>query len=148
MPYLNGSEDTASVWKEGERLRDLVCELGFINQFSAPEILFSLSVSLFTADSARVQRMSKNNNFIKIRRRSRPRAADAGATLESVGEVASQQRAAPNSPSAKVFPVAMAEGSHLFPSRTQKLSLPAPMVLPWRRGGRVGHCRVFIQSPS
>ena len=41
----------------------------------------------------------------------------------------------------------MAEGSHLFPSRTQKLSLLAPMVLHWRRCGRVGHCQVFIQSP-
>ena len=29
------------------------------------------------------------------------------------------------------FPVALAIGSHLFPSRTQKLSLLAPMVLPW-----------------
>ena len=43
--------------------------------------------------------------------------------------------------------MAMAEGSHLFPSRTQKLSLLAPMVLHWRRCGRVGHCQVFIQSP-
>ena len=31
--------------------------------------------------------------------------------------------------------------SHLFPSRTQKLSSTAPMVLHWRRCGRVGHRR-------
>src|SRR5690242_17853975 len=36
--------------------------------------------------------------------------------------------------------VAMAEGSHLFPFRTEKLSPPAPMVLPGKPGGRVG-CR-------
>jgi hypothetical protein len=36
------------------------------------------------------------------------------------------------------FGVAMAEGSHLFPFRTEKLSPPAPMVLPGRPGGRVG----------
>ena len=36
----------------------------------------------------------------------------------------------------------MAKGSHLFPYRTQKLSLSAPMVLGWRRPGRVGRCRI------
>ena len=42
----------------------------------------------------------------------------------------------------KNIPVVMAKGSHLFPYRTQKLSLSAPMVLGWRRPGRVGHCRI------
>src|SRR6266511_1907832 len=37
--------------------------------------------------------------------------------------------------------VAIAEGRHPVPSRTRKLSPPAPMVLPWRRGGRVGRRR-------
>ena len=36
----------------------------------------------------------------------------------------------------------MAKGIHLFPYRTQKLSLSAPMVLAWRRAGRVGRCRI------
>ena len=36
----------------------------------------------------------------------------------------------------------MAKGIHLFPYRTQKLSLSAPMVLGWRRLGRVGRCRI------
>ena len=40
------------------------------------------------------------------------------------------------------IPVAIAKGIHLFPSRTQKLSLSAPMVLGWRRPGRVGRCRI------
>ena len=40
------------------------------------------------------------------------------------------------------IPVTMAKGSHLFPYRTQKLSLSAPMVLGWRRPGRVGRCRI------
>lgn len=35
--------------------------------------------------------------------------------------------------------VIRAEGKRPFPFRTRKLSPPAPMVLPWRRGGRVGH---------
>ena len=39
------------------------------------------------------------------------------------------------------FPVAMARGSHLFPFRTQKLSLFAPKVLGWTRPGRLGRCR-------
>ena len=37
--------------------------------------------------------------------------------------------------------VAIAEGRHPVPFRTRKLSPPAPMVLPWRRGGRVGRRR-------
>ncbi len=34
----------------------------------------------------------------------------------------------------------LATGSHLFPSRTEKLSPSAPMVLP-AMGGRVGRCQ-------
>ena len=50
------------------------------------------------------------------------------------------------------FPVAMARGSHLFPYRTQKLSLYALMVLGWKRPGRVGRRRIPLgcwrSSPS
>ena len=42
------------------------------------------------------------------------------------------------------YPVTIAVGKHLFPSRTQQLSPPAPMVLPWQRGGRVGRRRVSL----
>ena len=45
------------------------------------------------------------------------------------------------------IPVTMAKGIHLFPYRTQKLSLSAPMVLAWRRAGRVGRCRIPNESP-
>ena len=41
------------------------------------------------------------------------------------------------------FGVAMAEGKHLFPFRTEKLSPPAPMVLPGRPGGRVGRRPIY-----
>ena len=46
------------------------------------------------------------------------------------------------------FPVIMAKGIHLFPYRTQKLSLSAPMVLGWRRPGRVGRCRIPQRKAS
>ena len=46
------------------------------------------------------------------------------------------------------FPVTMAKGIHLFPYRTQKLSLSAPMVLGWRRSGRVGRCRIPWKKDS
>ncbi len=39
------------------------------------------------------------------------------------------------------FSVAIAGGVHLFPSRTQKLSLRTLMVLGWQRPGRVGRRR-------
>ena len=41
----------------------------------------------------------------------------------------------------KKFPVTIARGIHLFPYRTQKLSLLALMVLGWQRPGRVGRRR-------
>ena len=46
----------------------------------------------------------------------------------------------------KIVSVAMAVGSHPFPFRTRKLSPPAPMVLGWRRPGRVGRRRDFARS--
>ena len=43
---------------------------------------------------------------------------------------------------------AIATGKHPDPSRTRKLSLPAPMVLPPRGGGRVGRRRTsFSKGP-
>ena len=42
------------------------------------------------------------------------------------------------------FPVTIAKGFHLFPSRTQKLSPSASMVLGWRRPGRVDRRRIPI----
>src|ERR1700710_2573404 len=39
------------------------------------------------------------------------------------------------------FPVALAKGKHLFPFRTEKLSLSAPMVLGPQGPGRVGRRR-------
>ena len=46
------------------------------------------------------------------------------------------------------IPVTMAKGIHLFPYRTQKLSLSAPRVLAWRRAGRVGRCRIPFVPPD
>ena len=42
------------------------------------------------------------------------------------------------------FLVVMAAGSHPFPFRTRKLSLPAPMVLGGNSPGRVGRCQIFF----
>ena len=44
--------------------------------------------------------------------------------------------------------VAIAEGSHPFPFRTRKLSLPAPMVLGPSGPGRVGRRRISHTSPA
>src|SRR4051812_14045554 len=40
----------------------------------------------------------------------------------------------------------MARGKRPVSFRTRKLSLSAPMVLPWRRGGRVGRRRTYLQK--
>src|SRR5665647_100809 len=42
------------------------------------------------------------------------------------------------------FSAVIAEGSHLFPFRTEKLSPPAPMVLQGQPCGRVGRRRIFV----
>ena len=46
------------------------------------------------------------------------------------------------------LPVAKAKGPHLFSSRTQKLSPSAPMVLGWKRPGRVGRRRFPTKTPA
>src|SRR5437870_1024723 len=43
-------------------------------------------------------------------------------------------------------PVAIGEGKHPAPFRTRKLSPLPPMVLLWRRSGRVGRCRAPLES--
>ena len=40
-------------------------------------------------------------------------------------------------------PVPMTPRFHLFPFRTQKLSLVVPKILGWRRPGKIGRCRHF-----
>ena len=40
-------------------------------------------------------------------------------------------------------PVPMTPRIHLFPYRTQKLSLVVPKILGWRRPGKIGRCRLF-----
>ena len=42
------------------------------------------------------------------------------------------------------FPVTIAKGFHLFPSRTQKLSPSALKVLGWTRPGRISRRRIQI----
>src|SRR6266542_4825870 len=67
----------------------------------------------------------------------------AGQT--SAGQTASRSRLRPGTGAGQgrgtTVSVSIAEGRHPVPSRTRKLSPPAPMVLPWRRGGRVGRRR-------
>src|SRR4051795_1358776 len=46
------------------------------------------------------------------------------------------------------FPVALARGKHLFPFRTEKLSLSAPMVLGSQGPGRVGRRRLISTKGS
>lgn len=48
----------------------------------------------------------------------------------------------------KFFPVAIAEGKHPIPSRTRKLSLPAPMILSRSRDGKVGRRRELLERPE
>ena len=58
------------------------------------------------------------------------------AVLKGTGSVVSRH-----------FPVVMARGKHLFPFRTEQLSLSAPMVLGPQGPGRVGRRRFTSQEP-
>ena len=62
----------------------------------------------------------------------------------TAGQAASPPRTQFHSP----FPVAMTKGSHLFPSRTQKLSPSVPKVLGWTRPGSIGRRRIPIKPAS
>ena len=42
----------------------------------------------------------------------------------------------------------MAGRIHLYPSRTQKLSSPAPKILGGRLPGKIGHCRFLNRSAT
>ena len=66
-----------------------------------------------------------------------------GKAVSVVKRKVQRQRAAKNP---IPFPVVITKGSHLFPSRTQKLSPSVPKVLGWRRPGRIGRCRIPIQK--
>ena len=46
------------------------------------------------------------------------------------------------------FAVAIARGKHLFPFRTEQLSLSAPMVLGLKGPGRVGRRRFNLEGPA
>ena len=74
------------------------------------------------------------------RGRARVRQGDAPAAQSKPGHSPTQL----HSP----FPVAMTKGSHLFPSRTQKLSPSVPNVLGWTRPGSIGRRRnlLFLSS--
>ena len=52
-----------------------------------------------------------------------------------------QKRAKRRETGLREIPVTMARGFHLYPYRTQKLSLLAPKVLDWKRSGRIGRRR-------
>ena len=58
------------------------------------------------------------------------------------GASSAKKRSAKELEKAIEFPVAMARGNHLYPYRTQKLSLSALKVLGWKRPGRIGRCRI------
>ena len=57
--------------------------------------------------------------------------------------LSSARRRAGNSFSEDEWPVPMTPRFHLFPFRTQKLSLVVPKILGWRRPGKIGRCRLF-----
>ena len=44
------------------------------------------------------------------------------------------------------YPVTIAGRRHLYPSRTQKLSSPAPMILGGKLPGKVGRCRFIFYT--
>ena len=68
-----------------------------------------------------------------------------GKAVSVVKRKVQRQRAAKNP---IPFPVVITKGSHLFPSRTQKLSPSVPKVLGWTRPGSIGRRRnlLFLSS--
>ena len=89
------------------------------------------------AKSARLSKRSKQSEAIKA-----TQASEASKRSKAAQRAEEAERSAAWHQTSSQFPVVMTRGSHLFPSRTQKLSLSVPMVLGWTRPGRVGRCRI------
>jgi hypothetical protein len=70
---------------------------------------------------------------------------DRDHSMEDEGALRAKARV--SCPGAKGFLATMAEGSHPIPSRTRKLSPPAPMVLQGSLCGRVGRCQIYGPDP-
>ena len=68
--------------------------------------------------------------------------------MKRVAELAGQRSRSERDPEDNEirFPVIMAEGIHLFPYRTQKLSPHASKVLGWQRPGRIDHRRILLRA--
>ena len=64
------------------------------------------------------------------------------ALAQSVEHAAVNRSVVGSSPTSGAIPVIMAVRIHLFPFRTQKLSLLAPKVLSGPPLGRIGRCRI------
>ena len=88
---------------------------------------------------------------VRVRRKAREaRAKGIGSKGNRAEEDGSQRREDFHPPqlNSSPFPVAMTRGSHLFPSRTQKLSLSVPNVLGWTRPGSIGRRRIPLCRES
>ena len=88
---------------------------------------------------------------VRVRRKAREaRAKGIGSKGNRAEEDGSQRREDFHPPqlNSSPFPVAMTRGFHLFPSRTQKLSLSVPNVLGWTRPGSIGRRRIPFRRES
>ena len=98
------------------------------NQTSEPEVSHSQHVKSISSKTKRTKGQ-------KVKRSKRPKEVKPVPSKSTKGATAPPQpktnghQPSKSSPRAKDNQAVIAAGSHLFPSRTEKLSPPAPMVL-------------------
>ena len=118
-----GSSNTSCKPKAKKRKKQ-----GQKNQTSEPEVSHSQHVKSISSKTKRTKGQ-------KVKRSKRPKEVKPVPSKSTKGATAPPQpktnghQPSKSSPRAKDNQAVIAAGSHLFPSRTEKLSPPAPMVL-------------------
>ena len=123
-----GSSNTICKQKQSKRVSKKRKKQGQKNQTSEPEVSHSQHVKSISSKTERTKGQ-------KVKRSKRPKEVKPVPSKSTKGATAPPQpktnghQPSKSSPRAKDNQAVIAAGSHLFPSRTEKLSPPAPMVL-------------------
>ena len=104
-------------------------------------LLFSFQGTKYEKLRGEIHNQETAQEILQLTRRASTEERSVQRYMSTAG--CEQQHSQMENPQAE-NPVTIARRSHLFPSRTQKLSSLAPMILGGKLPGKVGRCRFFL----
>ena len=104
-------------------------------------LLFSFQGTKYERLRRKIRKQETAQEILQLTRRASTEERSVQRYMSTAG--CEQQHSQMENPQAE-NPVTIARRSHLFPSRTQKLSSLAPMILGGKLPGKVGRCRFFL----